>query len=241
MIVQYIPKKKNVNFNTGVLFVTNDNPAKVYLYNPNTKESTLLSVPNITGLSGDIAHTSNKMWLYGGVGVKEWNLSNNPLSATYNREISNIFGTNGLGAISDTRIINGAYMEMDITTNTATLVKALSNGFPTRTISGDVILTTDSKFIVTFRNNSFSQFWITQYNYTGSSLVLELDIDITSQITAPWGLFEHNNKIYIANGDGKIYNIDVYSPYGISLFDDTGYIINGASQIPSLLNTSFVV
>ena len=241
-----------------VLFNTTDNPTKVYLYQVASKNSILLDVPEITNASADIAHTQNKLWLYkagGSTTIQEWDITLNPFTAIYNREITNIKSSSGLGAINDTTLISFEYVDaLNLKVYDTDIINAVAvntfkyNATAGRVVTGDYILTTTDKLIVlNYSIDSPFPQYITQYDYiTG---VLEFDIDISSVFTGfmqAYGLFEFDNEIYITGRTivdlvvvGVIYKIDKTAPYALTLFDTTVYGINGASQVPEQLTVHF--
>lgn len=227
--------------NTSVLFNTGDSPTLIYAYYPNNlpPTSSLLTVPSISIASTDIAHTSNKLWIYYASNIDEWNITLDPWTATYNKQITNFAASPGLCAINDTKLIGISYpnvYECDVTTTTSNNTLIFTSLIPDRYVSGDYILTTTNKLIVT-THNLINNTWISQYSYPSGEL--EVDIDISSTIDYPYGLYEYDSKIYIANDDGKIYEIDRNSPYTLTLVDSVTYTIYGASQLPSSLTVHF--
>ena len=227
---------------SSILLNDSNLPANVYAYFPNTLSYSLLTVPGITAASGDIAHTSNKMWLYyDSNNIDEWNITLSPWTATYNRRISNFSNSPGLCAINDTKLISVNYpnvYESDITTTTASNTLIFSSLISGRTISGDYMLTTTNKFIITTVGGF--NVYISQYDYSSGALEFDIDISSMSTTKAPYGLFEYNNDIYIANGDGVIYKIDKTSPFNTtSIYSGITFTIYGASEIPSLINVNF--
>ena len=241
--------------NSDVLFVSTENPAKVYLYNVGLKTSTLLTISDITMISADIAHTQNKLWLYNGAGIiKEWDVTLYPFSATYNRTITNFNSTAGLGTISDIILISYKFVgmassqiyEADIT-NLVAVNTLKFESLPGRFVTGDYILTTTNKLIILEYLILANKQHIVQYDYlTGN---MEVDLDISSVFSGnawSFGLFEFNSEIYIAGYDGPpgslygvIYKIDKNAPYALTLYDTTTYAINGASQVPEQLTVHF--
>ena len=243
-----------------VLFVTGDIPAIVYLYKVTTKTSTLLTIPNILTQSDDIAHTDNKLWLYRVATPKtifEWNITLAPFTAVYNREITNIKSSAGMGAANSSKLISFEYVDAlnhkiydtDIT-NLAAVNTFKYNGIAGRNITGDFILTTTNKLIA-LNNIIIPPYttYITQYDYlTGA---VEFDIDISSIFPGspnptPYGLFEYDSEIYIAgptgvypSPNGVIYKIEKVAPYSMTLYDSTSYRIYGASQVPEQLTVHF--
>ena len=247
---------------SDVLFNTTDNPTKVYLYNPSNKSSTLLLISDVVTSSADIAHTSNKLWLYSLQSVSpytqkisEWDITLSPFTAVYNRDITNIKYSAGLGAINDTLLIGHEWLlpvskfhEADITNNIAVRTFKFDD-IDSRPITGDYILTTTNKLIAletdTTPNPDVS--YITQYNYLTGAMEFNIDISaVFTGTTQPFGLFEYDDEIYIAgragispNYTGVIYKIDKTAPYSLILYDTTDYGINGASQVPEQLTVHF--
>jgi hypothetical protein len=57
----------------------------------------------------------------------------------------------------------------------------------------------------------------------------------------PYGLFCDNGNIYVCAGTGKIYNVNVNYPYTLTLVNNSGLVIGGASQVPSCNNANLIV
>ncbi len=215
----------------------------MFFYDVLTNITTPLNVPSSYSAS-DIAHTTNKLWLGGGTSLTEWNITLTPFSATLNRTITlpHSIGP-GLGAINDTTLIAvnsttspNSVVTLDITSSPAVSTYKF-NMLSGRSVAGDILLTTTNKVLIT--NNGPSGRYITQYDYiTGS---VEVDILISPTISAPWGVFQDNNQIYIMDGNNinNVFHINKDYPYVITLTGSTGYSVYGASQVPSCLNTHF--
>jgi hypothetical protein len=178
------------------------------------------------------------MYTFGGA-IQEYNITLNPWSATFNRSISlpSGFGWGaGLGAISNTQLIctNEAgiapwkIVVLDITSSTAvsTVVGTLKPG---RTVSGDILLTTTNKILVT--NQGTDGKFLSQYSYPSGTF--EVEVNIGATISAPYGIFIDSGNLYVCNFGGQIYNVNTNSPYGLTLFNNSGLNIFGASQVPS--------
>lgn len=235
--------KMNFNISTiSVLYNDGNAPANVYVYYPNTLSCSQLTVPGITAASVDIAHTANKLWLYyDSNNIDEWNITLSPWSATYNRRITNfIYYSSGLCAINDTKLISVNYpsvYESDITSTTASNTLIFSSLIPYRAVSGDYMLTTTNKFIITTTYSS--SVYISQYAYPSGTLEFDIDISSMTWDEEPYGLFEYNNDIFIADGIGSIYKIDKTSPFNTTLITGVTSNIFGASSIPSQLTVHF--
>jgi hypothetical protein len=222
--------------------VLTNNGGEVSAYFPSSNTNVFLG--NFLVNSTDIAHTTTKLWLYDGSIIKEYNITLNPWSKTFNRNIAYPSGVSlgfGLGAISSSQLIStntsvtpNQIIVLDITTNTAvsTVIGTLGAG---RTVSGDILLTTTNKILVT--NQSSAGFtYLSQYSYPSGTF--EVEVDITSNIPFPYGLFIDSGKIYVCNNGGQIYKVNVNSPYTQTLFNNSGLYLLGASQVPSCCNTN---
>jgi hypothetical protein len=110
-----------------------------------------------------------------------------------------------------------------------------------RRVTGDFFKTTTNKFIVTLNNIIGPlQSYVSQFNYLNGFLDIEIPISINSGL----GIFEDNGNIYMGQGvqagvNGNIYQISNSSPYNVTLINNTGLFIAGASQIPSCLTVDF--
>jgi hypothetical protein len=223
---------------------------KVYSYDLTTNVSTLLFNPSPPqpASSSDIAHTNNKLWLYAGNTIYEWNITLNPFTQTFNRTISGPTGFlgNGLCAINDTQLIGsntvspGSIVRITLNPNNTSTREVLFNLPNTRAVSGDIIYTTNDKIIVTTQSTTaFQNAWISQYYFNGTSWVLEFDKVITTPIPAPYGLATINNNLYIFSTT-YIYKIETVFPYTITQVNNVGKTVAGASQLPSCNNVTFV-
>jgi hypothetical protein len=212
----------------------------VYAYFPSSNTNVLLS--NLFPISPDIAHTTTKLWMYDGA-IQEYDITLSPWSVTFNRTIQHSLGVSlgaGLGAISNTELIStnisvspNEIIVLDITTSTAvsTVIGPLGAG---RYVSGDILLTTTNKILVTNEGND--GVFLSQYSYPLGTF--EVEVDITSTISQPFGMFIDSGNIYVCNSGGEIYNVDVNFPYTQTLFNNSGLFIGGASQVPSCCDTN---
>jgi hypothetical protein len=185
--------------------------------------------------------------MYDGSIIKEYNITLNPWSKTFNRNIAYPSGVSlgfGLGAISNSLLIStnvsvspNQIITLDISTSTAVsaVIGTLGVG---RTVSGDILLTTTNKILVTNQSTTgpFTSTYLTQYSYPSG--VFEVEVDITSTIPFPYGIFIDSSKIYVCNSGGQIYKVNVNFPYTQTLFNNSGLTILGASQVPSCCNTN---
>jgi len=227
----------------------------VYSYDVDTNSATPLLVPGATS-SPDIAHTLNALWLISGnTGFSEWSIKNSPsFSATFSRYIPYPAGyvqSNGLGAINDYTILavntSGGtphrVVEIDVSSPTATIKEMFS--LPSnRVVTGDFFVTTNRKFIATVSLYPAlpPTYYIAQYDYdTG---LLDVEVQLPIGLSAAYGIFEDNGKIYIGQANkggnyGDIYTVNTTYPYDVSLLQSSKLFISGMSQIPSCLTVDF--
>ena len=224
-----------------------NNSFDVYAYFPSSNTNVFLG--NSFPSSLDIAHTTTKLWMweYGTSSITEYDITLSPWSATFNRFISFPSGVNlgaGLGSITNTQLISTnvsvsphQIIVLDITTNTAvsTVIGTLGVG---RVVSGDILLTTTNKILVT-NYSTTSSTYLTQYSYPSGTF--EVEVDITSTTPSAFGIFIDSGNIYVCNSGGQIYNVNVNFPYTQTLFNNSGLGIGGASQVPSCCNVNLIV
>jgi len=216
----------------------------IYGYDSSTNTSTFLY--NSGFGSSDIANTSTKLWIYTS-SIYEYDITLSPWSINFNRNISLPVGLGaGLGAINNTTLIStdggSDIITLDITTSaaTATIIGSLPPG---RSVSGDILQTTTTppKIIVT--NQGGDGYFLSQYVVVGGLAVFETEVNIGSYSTSAYGLYEDNSLLYFVDGyTGQMFNVDLNPPYNITgTTGYTGYVVYGASQVPSCLNVGLIV
>jgi len=223
--------------------IFNSDTGGIYGYDSSTNTSTFLY--NGIG-SNDIANTLTKLWLYSSV-IYEYDITLSPWSINFNRNISLPVGLGaGLGAINNTTLIStdggSDIITLDITTSaaTATVIGSLPLG---RSVSGDILQTTTTppKIIVT--NQGGDGYFLSQYVVVGGLAVFETEVNIGAYSTSAYGLYEDNSLLYFVDGySGQIFNVDLNYPYNITgTTGYTGYVVYGASQVPSCLNVGLIL
>jgi len=228
----------------AVIFNSQQN---VFFYDVDTDTTVQLNVPGtLSNYTADIAHTNTKMWMSRQDSILEWDITLSPFIATFNRTISLPHNIGpGLGAIDNTTLIAvnrdttpNSVVTLDITTTSAISTYKFDM-IAGRLVSGDILLTTTNKVIVT--NNNTVEQYVTQYSYPGGSV--EVDVQISPTMNFPWGIFQSNSEIYLmdSSSSNNVYHIDKNSPYTLTLTGDTGYAVYGASQVPSCFTTNFII
>jgi uncharacterized delta-60 repeat protein len=220
----------------------------IYAYDLTTNVSTLLFNPSPPqpATSSDIAHTSNKLWLYAGPNIYEWNITLTPFTKTFNRTITAPTGIglgNGLCAINDIQLIssnfsNGNIIKITLNSDNTSTSETLFTLPTGRSISGDILYTTNGKIILTTFTSGVYKSYISQYALTNNVWTLEFEQEITTSAQYPYGLATINGGIYITSTN-KIYKIETTFPYTVTLINNVGKNISGASQLPSCSNVTF--
>ena len=207
-------------------------------YNFTLGTTTILN-PYISGtipISSDIAHTSNKIFMYNIYEIYEYDYTNCPFSATFNRIInipSPFILGNGLTVknnttlLSSTPVLGSILFEIDITTTNA-IINIL---FPStnRFVLGDILYTNtpQPKILATLGDISGNNF-LSQYDYNTGNL--EVDININS-IIGPFGVFIENGQIYVTSAGGEVWNVSLTFPYTLTLIQNLVIGVGGASSI----------
>lgn len=204
------------------------------------------------------------------VTIREWDITINPWSAVYNRDIIvnaciDNLGRSGLGLVAkDSTTLIGSFVpnagsgyfdpweitEIDIsdpdnpvTTRQWDLPWASGGDF--YSVSGDLLYVDNGgnpKLIVTTEHWNNATVHLMQFDYATGTLEINKDItaDMGGVYKRPFGLFEHNSKLYVTNTHNtltRIWEIGLTSPYNLTQIFDITPGVAGASQIPSAMTT----
>jgi len=234
-----------------VLYVTMS--GQVYSFDPVTNTSLNLTSffqdVSLNGFSLDIAHTQDTLWLLGETQIQEWYIQLSPFSAEFSRYIT-LPATNigdGLAVIDDNTLIASRYsdipgfanqiLKLDITTDTA--IPELLFFLPVgRFVTGDISYNSSNKLLITNQDGEGNTF-VNQYNYlTGDP---EVEINITSTVSSPAGLYSFDNNIFVVNYNsiGQSYKMDLSYPYTITFETNINPRIKGTSQLTDCFKQSF--
>ena len=217
-------------------------------YNTSTNQSTVLA--NLP-LSPDVANTATKMWLYYNIDsiIKEYNITLNPWTLSYNRDISYPVGVvlgAGLTAKDDVTLITtnnlaspSPIIKINITGSTAIVTSTITSLDPGYYISGDILITTTGKIICTA--NSGSVYKLFQYDEITGTKEVEVDISAFIGLEYPLGLAENNNKLYVLCSLGSVYEVNLNSPYTLTLVNVGDFTVSGASQSPECATVNLIV
>lgn len=232
------------NLPTCVILVNKD--AKVYAYNAISNILTFLG--NYAPGGNDIANTDTKMWLYNETQIYEYDITLSPWTAVFNRIITIPAGVKlgkGLCAVSD-RVLVGSntfpggvtaqkLILIDIAAPLAVVTDILPLLPSGTSVSGDILFTTTNKLIVTTTKGGVDQ--LRQYDALTNNL--EVTVDLPS-FNEPYGLFEDTGSLYIFTGFGSVRSVDLTYPYALTVVNETGLYINGASQQPDCIDVNLI-
>jgi hypothetical protein len=207
----------------GILLSSNDT------INYLDKVLNVVSPLNVPGYitSPGIAMTINKFWSID-TDIQEWDIVLNTFSATFNRTISLPGGfttSSGIVALNSTTLIavNNTpspqeVVELDITTLTASATTMFTLQADRVAYSNPLYVQTGQLIIIN-KDTIYSDYYISQYNYSTGALELDINIGTIEGVT----LFECNCDIYITDAFGNVYVIIKSYPY---ILLDLGYSLN---------------
>ena len=217
-------------------------------YNTSTNESRILT--NLP-FSNDIANTATKMWLYYNIDsiIKEYNITLNPWTLSYNRDISYPVGVTfgaGLGAIDNVTLITTnnlvspiPIIEINITGSTAIIISTIASLDPGYSITGDILLTTTGKVICTA--NSGSVYKLFQYDKITGTKEAEVNISGSIGLEYPLGLAENSGNLYILCSGGSVYQVNLNIPHTLTLSNVGDFTVSGSSQSPECATVNLII
>lgn len=197
-----------------------------YKYNviSDTSEGPLSLVITPSGDNNPMANTEDKMWFLSSTGVTELDITIDPFTNTYSREIAMNFDINKeIFAIDNNNLLvlatnTGSSKTFiydavitgttAITTNLLEIVGSLSGDPQIR----DMKLSTQDKIIVI--GSQTGSTYIQQYDYVSGG-TLEVEINL-SGITNVGSFIESNDEFFILNNSNEVYQINLTTPYLIT-------------------------
>jgi hypothetical protein len=234
----------------------------IYSYNPTANTQIPLPI-SVSGISlFDIATNDNLLWIYGtfrdGItatgttGIKEFTITRNPFTATFNRFITLTTvpyanGRNGLAVVDNNTLLvssgatNGtAIATIDITNDTTTPT-LLFNLPSDRVLRGDLIYTSTGKIIAGLFNIVANRdTYITQLTYAGSK---ELEINAGNVSNGIAFYINNSEFFYVANNQRPAYRAkrNLTSPYSLTIQSQMTRGVIGFAQPLSCLNVNFII
>jgi hypothetical protein len=216
----------------GVVILSNDG---MYLLNTLTGYTTsILNTPNFMAANG-IAMTTEFLWSVDNTEFRQWDITLDPFTATYNREIAFPMGyvPGPITALNNDVLIcvdNASapvsvdIVEMDITDVIG--VSTLILSIPDITIISNLLYTFEGKLIFANQDLISGDTYISQYDY--ASTTLELYINLGSTIVT--SMFECDCAIFFIDDNNVTYNIRRESPYDITEVATIGIPVIAATQ-----------
>lgn len=226
----------------------------VYGYVVDTNSMTLLTVPNLSNWN-DIANTQTKLFVSNNNKIKEWNIIINPFSATFVRELvdndaSVSFGP-GLFAVDNNKLIS---VNSQLGVTPQTVIEIYLPNLPTTTLNntnyvtlfnlpigrifrGDLLLTVNNRILI--MNSIGGNTYLSQYLYPSGGF--ETEILISPTITSPTSIFVENGLLYVTDSSAIVYNVELVSPFTITVITSPGIFVYGASNSLNCNNISLGV
>jgi hypothetical protein len=146
---------------------------------------------------------------------------------------------NGLFALNDTTLISfntlNQVVSVNLTTLTTTLLFSLPPG---RSISGDLMYTTNNRYIIVNRNNSATTTFVSQFDSLGNPIS---EISMSSISLVNGSLFVYNSELYVQRQSTPPHNYKLTFPSTISpVLSTAGTVAVGFAQPQSCINLNFL-
>jgi hypothetical protein len=202
----------------GVVILSNDG---MYLLDTLSGYTTsILNIPNFMAANG-LAMTPLFIWSVDNTEFRQWDITLDPFTSTYNREIAFPVGyvPGPITALNNDVLIcvdnanapvSVDIVEMDITDVIG--VSTLILSIPDITIISNLLYTFEGKLIFANQDLISGDTYISQYDYT--STTLELYINLGSTVVT--SMFECDCAIFFTDDNNITYNIRRESPYDIT-------------------------
>lgn len=216
----------------GVVILSNDG---MYLLNTLSGYTTsILNTPEFMAANG-LAMTSLFIWSIDNTEFRQWDITLDPFTATYNREIAFPMGyvPGPITALNNDVLIcvdNASapvsvdIVEMDITDVIG--VSTLIFSIPDITIISNLLYTFEGKLIFANQDLISGDTYISQYDY--ATTTLELYINLGSTIVT--SMFECDCAIFFIDDNNITYNIRRESPYDVTEVATIGIPVIAATQ-----------
>jgi hypothetical protein len=216
----------------GVVILSNDG---MYLLNTLSGYTTsILNTPNFMTANG-LAMTTQFLWSVDNTEFRQWDITLDPFTSTYNREIAFPIGyvPGPITALNNDVLIcvdnanapvSVDIVEMDITDviGTSTLILSI----PDITIISNLLYTFEGKLIFANQDLIFGNTYISQYDY--ATATLELYINLGSIVVT--SMFECDCSIFFTDDNNVTYSIRRESPYAITVVATIGIPVIAATQ-----------
>lgn len=207
---------------------------RIFKYEPDT-DTTIELFTTGQALSPDVAHTSNRVFVYGISGsdliLQEYSLVLSPFSVSFIRNYTmseDIYGA-GLCAVSNTELyIAGDKLyriTISGTTATPTEVFTMPTGYE---CTGDLIYDPATELILMSYDN-LTDYRIGVFDATDGTLVRSA----LAPVNNIFGMYQFEGNTYVVAGGGQIYSLNLTTLATTPTTTTSGSPIAGASQIQS--------
>ncbi len=170
------------------------------------------------------------------------NISLLTLSGNFDRSFVALSTTSLIVSKNNFSVGNGNEIRQISTENSSfTSLAVLPYG---RFTTGGIIKTTTNRLIVITSNVTNNDFLLTQYNLNlplSNPSTVEVQINLTNNISNPSGIFVSNSEFYVSSGTGQIYNISKTPPYTITNVASSNTPFKGFGQNSDIWNVHFSV
>jgi len=213
----------NVNELVGCDVKFNLSDGALYNYNFGTNTATYLTS---TPPSPDIAMTDDKLWIYSGTTIYEYDIVIDPWYIAFNRTITGSPTSAGMCAKSNTLLVMGGSSLYDVDISGAVAVNTVIFALPTGSVTGDIYYNPYSDIYVVTYNNGGS-YYIGQFTNTGTVI----NSTLISIGGLPLGIFVYNSELYISSSNGGMYLVNP-DTLGTALSQSASFpsSVNGATQ-----------
>ena len=198
-----------------------------------------------TGFTSDwgIAMTQYYLWSILSSEILQWDITTNVFTATFNKSIAYPSGfttSSGAVALNDDVIIMvndqnnpQEVVEMNITSATG-VATTMFNLQTDRVAKGNMLYTTNNKFVIINTDSISGDTFITQYDYLTGTIEVDLNIGtIEAKV-----LYECECVIFVLATNGELYSISTEVPYELVPLVSTSTGIISATQVRTCVPVS---
>jgi alpha-tubulin suppressor-like RCC1 family protein len=162
-------------------------------------------------VSADVAMTTDKLWIYSGTNISEYNITLSPWTISYNRNIviSPIYFLGGIVSKNNNTLLAGgtSIWELDITTNIAGETKLFDLPIYDGSecyVTGDIFYSSSTNNLIIAYQNGINQY-IGKFTYDGTLLVEQ-----TVTVEAPYiySIFYQYGILYVVDYVSKVYSVN---------------------------------
>ncbi len=217
----------------------------IYKYDYVSNTVTELPVSGRQVLPSDIAVSENYLFTISSNTIRRFQITRNPWTATNPTDFiypSGTFATsnNGLFALSDSTLISFNTLNQIISVNLTNLTTTVLFSLPAgRSIAGDIIYTTNNRYIIVNRSISTSTTFVSQFDSSGNPMG---EMSMASITLVNGSLFIYNSELYIQRQSTPPHNYKLTFPSTISPVLSTATVTSlGFAQPQNCISFDFPV